>query len=51
MPNTLPELHPEELAWIEKLAGRKLSNDEAQELIREKHIWDAWMNWVEGNKK
>ena len=48
--NTLPLLHPEEHAAVEKIVGRKLSNDEAQMLLREATIAGAFDRWMEGKR-
>jgi hypothetical protein len=47
MNDTLPILHPEEHAAVEQIAGRKLSNDEAQILLREATIAGAFERWIE----
>jgi hypothetical protein len=41
-----PLLHPEEHAELEKRIGRKLSNDEAQELMHELKLWDMFQSYV-----
>jgi hypothetical protein len=38
----LPNLAPEEHAWIERVVGRSLSNDEAQLLLREAKLTASW---------
>jgi hypothetical protein len=40
----VPLLNPKELAWIESKVGRKLTNEEAQEIIRQGTI-DAAINY------
>jgi hypothetical protein len=37
-----PLLAPEEHAWIEEITGKKLSNEEAQMLIREATLNASW---------
>jgi hypothetical protein len=43
--NTLPTLNLSELEWAEKLLGRKLTNDEAQELIHKATLEAASEFW------
>jgi hypothetical protein len=50
MNDTLPLLHPEEHAAIEKIAGKPLTNDEAQILLRDATIAGAFERWMEGKR-
>lgn len=44
---SLPQLDPREHAEIERLAGRRLSNDEAQALLHEATIFAAFEFWLQ----
>ena len=43
--NTLPALNLSELEWIEKMTGRKLTNDEAQEILHSATLDAALEFW------
>lgn len=43
-----PEMSAEELRDLCALAGRPLTNDEAQELVKELTIYRAWEAWLNG---
>jgi hypothetical protein len=47
--STLPLLHPKELAELSNLARRSLTNDEAQLLLREVTIFNAWEHWIDSS--
>jgi hypothetical protein len=42
----LPTLHPDELAELQRIAGRSLTNDEAQLLLRKITIEAAFNAWL-----
>lgn len=46
----LPLLNVEEHAFIEKMAGRTLTNTEAQILLRAASLEAAFNTWVDGRK-
>jgi len=45
--NELPILNPDELHAVEQIVGRKLTNEEAQLLLREATIIGAFDRWME----
>jgi hypothetical protein len=47
-PADLPLLHPAEHAWVERMVGRKLTNEEAQDAIRGASIAASLNYWVDG---
>jgi hypothetical protein len=46
----LPLLTLDEKSWVEKLVGRPLSNDEAQELIHNATLEAAFERWMLSRK-
>ena len=49
--DSLPLLHLEERAWVEKIVGRKLSDQEAQILLRQARVAASVNRWLEERVK
>jgi hypothetical protein len=47
-PMDMPPLHPAEHAWVERMCGRRMTNEEAQVAIREASIAASLNYYVDG---
>lgn len=44
-----PRLDPQELALVSAFVGSELSNDEAQEILKDKRLFASFERWTRGN--